>query len=103
MPKSNTRLLLYSLLLVFSTVIVSSAVVNNDLEKIIAGFGLPKSKVQNEDRSSDIPFEASSSVQQNAAIQPMFTTIILGADEEVGCSNNGFTVARFNLCGDSDD
>ena len=103
MPKSNTRLLLYSLLLVFSTVIVSSAVVNNDLEKIIAGFGLPKSKVQNEDRTSDIPFEASSSVQQNAAIQPMFTTIILGADEEVGCSNNGFTVARFNLCGDSDD
>ncbi|RNC89628.1 MAG: transporter [Allomuricauda sp.] len=37
------------------------------------------------------------------APSPMFTTIIQGADEEVGCSNNGFTVARFNLCGDSDD
>ncbi|BFP39553.1 T9SS type B sorting domain-containing protein [Flavobacteriaceae bacterium GF1] len=36
-------------------------------------------------------------------LQPMFTTIIQGADEQVGCSNNGFTVARFNLCGDSDD
>ncbi|MEX0272913.1 MAG: SprB repeat-containing protein, partial [Flavobacteriaceae bacterium] len=31
------------------------------------------------------------------------TTIIQGADEEVGCSTNGFTVARFNLCGDFDD
>ena len=28
------------------------------------------------------------------APSPMFTTIIQGADEEVGCSNNGFTVAR---------
>ncbi len=32
----------------------------------------------------------------------MFATIIQGADEEVGCSVNGFTVSRFNLCGDSD-
>ncbi|WP_027077849.1 T9SS type B sorting domain-containing protein [Maribacter antarcticus] len=34
---------------------------------------------------------------------PMFSTIIQGADEEVGCSVQGFTVARFNLCGDYDD
>ncbi len=37
------------------------------------------------------------------APSPMFMTIIQGADEEVGCSDNGFTIARFNLCGDSDD
>lgn len=34
---------------------------------------------------------------------PMFSTIIQGADDTVGCSVQGFTVARFNLCGDSDD
>ncbi|MFS4415711.1 T9SS type B sorting domain-containing protein [Maribacter sp. 2307ULW6-5] len=34
---------------------------------------------------------------------PLFSTIIQGADEVVGCSVQGFSVARFNLCGDSDD
>ena len=33
------------------------------------------------------------------ATAAMFNTIILGADDQVGCSINGFTVARFNLCG----
>ncbi len=34
---------------------------------------------------------------------PLFSTIILNADEEVTCADNGFTIARFNLCGDFDD
>ena len=33
----------------------------------------------------------------------MFMTIIQGADLEVNCTNDGSTIARFNLCGDSDD
>ncbi len=33
----------------------------------------------------------------------MMPTIIQGADEEVTCTNDGSTVARFNLCGDFDD
>ena len=104
MPKSNTRRLLYSLLLVFSSVLVSSAVLNNDLEEIIASFSISDSK-----EAAKGGIAISKEVATNAkrtgsvAIQPMFTTIIQGADEEVGCSNNGFTIARFNLCGDSDD
>lgn len=31
-----------------------------------------------------------------------FSTIIIGADEEVGCANDGSTVAKFFLCGNSD-
>ena len=38
-----------------------------------------------------------------ALTPPLFSTIILGADQEVTCSDNGFTIARFNLCGDFDD
>lgn len=33
----------------------------------------------------------------------LFATIIQNSDEEVTCSVNGFTIARFNLCGDYDD
>ncbi|MGS0527521.1 hypothetical protein ACU8V7_22410 [Zobellia nedashkovskayae] len=45
----------------------------------------------------------SSTAKKVAAATPMFATIIQNADEEVGCTADGSTVARFNLCGDSDD
>ena len=42
--------------------------------------------------------------QSNAfAAAPMFMTIIQGADDQVNCTNDGATIARFILCGDSDD
>jgi len=34
---------------------------------------------------------------------PMFMTIIQGAEEELVCADDGSTVAKFSLCGDSDD
>ena len=37
------------------------------------------------------------------ATAAMFTTIITNGDESVGCTDNGFTVVRYNLCGDFDD
>lgn len=40
---------------------------------------------------------------KSASAPALFTTIIQGADEEVGCSIQGFTIARFNLCGNFDD
>ena len=103
MPKSNTRRLLYSLLLVFSSVIVSSAVLNNDFEKIIAGFGMPEAQTTGTEELSLVSTSDKTVKEASSSLQPMFMTIIQGADEEVACSNNGFTVARFNLCGDSDD
>ncbi|SFR31376.1 gliding motility-associated C-terminal domain-containing protein [Robiginitalea myxolifaciens] len=47
-------------------------------------------------------FSATSEQFLEPAAAPMFMTIIQNADEEVICSDNGFTIARFNLCGDSD-
>ncbi|MEO0570917.1 MAG: T9SS type B sorting domain-containing protein [Bacteroidota bacterium] len=103
MPKSNTRRLLYFLLLVFSSVIVSSAVLNNDFTKIIDDFSIPKTEASDSENSSTVSTSNQEVNGTLAIMQPMFMTIIQGADEEVACSNNGFTVARFNLCGDSDD
>ena len=103
MPKSNTRRLLYSLLLVFSSIMVSSAVLNDDFEKIITGFGLPKVETAELDGPSSNNTPDNRLNVSALSMKPMFTTIVQGADEEVGCSTNGFTIARFNLCGDSDD
>ena len=103
MPKSNTRRLLYLLLLVFSSVLVSSAMFSNDFSKIIEDFGVPKGESDEVAAPIVNPREDTSQDISSVAFQPMFTTIIQGSDEEVSCSNNGFTVARFNLCGDSDD
>ncbi len=103
MPKSNTRRLLYFLLLVFTSAIVSSAVLNNDFKKIIADFGISKNKASDSENSSSVSLDTKKVNLTSVAMQPMFTTIIQGADEEVSCTNNGFTIARFNLCGDSDD
>lgn len=64
--------------------------------------------VEREDRS-DKQSVFLRNTQQNknvsgAASAPMFMTIVQGgADETAGCSNDGATIARFILCGDSDD
>ncbi|MEM1258413.1 MAG: transporter, partial [Bacteroidota bacterium] len=103
MPKSNTRRLLYFLLLVFSSILVSSAVLNNDAKKIIEDLTIVKNEASELENSSFVSVNNTNFNATTAAMRPMFMTIIQGADEEVACSNNGFTVARFNLCGDSDD
>ncbi|MEJ2163292.1 MAG: hypothetical protein P8X60_08260, partial [Robiginitalea sp.] len=54
--------------------------------------------------SAETHAEASSnSLSPESSALPLFSTIILNADQEVTCSDNGFTIARFNLCGDFDD
>ncbi len=103
MPRKNTRRLLYAVLLVLTSIAVSSAVLRTNIKDVVATFDLfasakessPVAKVA-ENTNLNIASESAT------AFNPMFMTIIQGADEEVGCSNNGFTVARFNLCGDSD-
>lgn len=54
-----------------------------------------KEDFTNSSDSKDLSFEAPAAM--------MFTTIITNADETVGCSDNGFTIARYNLCGEFDD
>ena len=111
LPKSP-RNFLYALLLVLLSVVFTSAIANTDykvldeitaaIKKTISGevtdATLKKSEEFIDTNKSQRDNTATSSVSM-----PMFMTIIQGADEEVGCTNDGSTVARFNLCGDSDD
>ncbi|MEM8506298.1 MAG: T9SS type B sorting domain-containing protein [Bacteroidota bacterium] len=102
MPRKNTRRLLYAALLVFTSIAVSSAVLRTNIKEVVATFDLfnTTSKVA---AGEVVQNTAENGLLANStAASPMFMTIIQGADEAVGCSNNGFTVARFNLCGDSD-
>ena len=102
MTKGKSRALLCSLLLIFSSVLVSSALVKNDFDDIIDSIissVLPKSH----ETTSTTVASSVNMIASSAAFQPMFNTILANADEEVGCSENGFTIARYNLCGDFDD
>ena len=104
LPK-RTRHLLYALLVVGLSVISASAVEVTPLTDLLDRAEtsvlpvVPESKVV----SSESPALPSASLGMAETPYPFFTKIILNADEEVSCSDNGFTIARFNLCGDFDD
>ncbi len=104
MPRKKTRRHLYVLLLVLSSVVVYSAVLRPNYLTFGSVLGMSKEeKTTSSLEKPDLDTKKKDFTEVSNAVAPMFTTIIQGADEEVGCSNNGFTVARFNLCGDSDD
>ncbi len=103
---------LYTLLLILLSVIGSTAIANpkvrvlfeettHVLKEVIGSH----STIANPSRKATvIDSKSKEAVYSNATSNAlMFSTIIQGADEEVGCSVQGFTVARFNLCGDFDD
>lgn len=101
LPHTQRRLL-YAVLLILLSVGTFSAVAKNNIPSL---FNVITSEVEKQDKIV-APKEVTTSYAKTlitAASAPLFTTIIQGADEEVACSNNGFTIARFNLCGDSDD
>ncbi len=112
LPK-KPRHILYALLLTALSAICTSAIANTKVYELIAEVasvldtGSEKSSFI---PTADIPAiheSVVSSVEKDANVSSsanafMFATIIQGADQEVGCSTNGLTVARFNLCGDSD-
>ncbi|MCP4978269.1 MAG: transporter, partial [Maribacter sp.] len=111
LPKSP-RNILYALLLVLLSVVFTSAIANTDykvLDEITAAIKktISKEVTDTDLKNSEKFIDANKSLGHNTATtteaMPMFMTIIQGADEEVGCPNDGSTVARFNLCGDSDD
>ncbi|PIB29946.1 transporter [Maribacter sp. 4U21] len=111
MLSKKPRYTLYTLLLVVLSVIGSTAIANsnvpvlfveavNVLEKAVEKTSSNTNTGEEHTATSNYSFTN----EENSTLAPaMFTTIIQGADEEVGCSDNGFTVARFNLCGDFDD
>ncbi len=112
LPK-KPRHILYALLLTALTAICTSAIANTKVYELIAevasvldtgsekGTSIPTADIPAIHESVVSPFEKDANVSSSANAF-MFATIIQGADQEVGCSTNGLTVARFNLCGDSD-
>ncbi|WP_276166243.1 T9SS type B sorting domain-containing protein [Zobellia alginiliquefaciens] len=108
LPKKTQRIL-YALLLMTFSVVCTSAIAGKKAFNIYAEVASAvkevvsvKSEAANSAKSISTKALKSSTAKE-AAAAPMFSTIIQNADEEVGCTANGFTVARFNLCGDSDD
>lgn len=113
LPK-KPRYTLYTLLLIALSVVGSTAVANSNVkiifdevalafEKAIV-YTIPSETAKISSIKSDLNSSNKAVRSAGASFSaPMFMTIIQGADEEVGCSVQGFTVARFNLCGDFDD
>ncbi len=106
LPKKPKHLL-YGVLLMCISIIGTSAIANTKIHTLITE--LTSAVDITEDNETTVPkvVEKSSDFvkreESKALSMPMFTTIIIGADEEVTCINGGNTVARFNLCGDFDD
>ncbi len=106
MHPSQQRKSLYVVLLILLSVVGSTALADSSINKIFSEVTLAVERVVEkavsketlDSKSKSIPFsKTDSEASIMNAMAPMFTTIIQGADEEVGCSSNGFTVARFNL------
>ncbi|WP_047245822.1 T9SS type B sorting domain-containing protein [Maribacter thermophilus] len=113
MHSKQQRKTLYVLLLILLSVVGSTALADSSINKLLNEVNFVFDKVvdsalsvkSEESNASDSSNSVSKTLVSNKklAMAPMFATIIQGADEEVGCSDNGFTVARFNLCGNNDD
>ncbi len=113
LPK-KPRYTLYTLILIALSVVGSTAVANSNVKILFDEVALVLDKAVStviskettdtaSDKKNNSSFHKTLDSEGYSPSAPMFMTIIQGADEEVGCSSNGFTVARFNLCGDSDD
>ena len=103
LPKQQ-RFTLYALLLIVISVVGTTAIANS---KVATLFEEVSSVIErtisiSETKKSGSTSSAKPIANASMASPAMFTTIIQGADETVGCSVQGFTVARFNLCGDFD-
>ncbi|NJB72246.1 gliding motility-associated-like protein [Saonia flava] len=108
LPK-KTRHLLYAILLIFLSIVCSTAIANNKGYNLFAEItdvmdvavpvnSTPELNTNSEGSTS--PAETINTLVLPS--MPMFTTIILGANEEVTCPNDGSTLAKFFLCGTSD-
>ncbi|MEN1783615.1 MAG: T9SS type B sorting domain-containing protein [Bacteroidota bacterium] len=103
MSGNKTRRLVFVIILAVCSVAVFSAVIRKDLHLNDISFFSSSQGTSNLYQNTATKSNSALNQKLSASQNPMFMTVIQGADEEVGCSDNGFTVARFNLCGDSDD
>jgi gliding motility-associated-like protein len=102
----KTRHLWYALLVVGISIASASAFEFSPLYRLAEAFSAPSPKLSSEavPAALPIPDETPASMGEGFTAAPLlFSTIIQNADEQVTCSDNGFTISRFNLCGDFDD
>lgn len=107
MYSKKPRYTLYALLLILISAIGSSALANSEVRVIFEEATEVIEKVVvalvNESKPSKSKNNLSTTTGSDTmSSASMFSTIIQGADEVAGCSVQGFTVARFNLCGNFD-
>lgn len=103
LPKQQ-RYTLYVLLLILLSVVGTTAIANPKAATFFAEISNVLEKAVSVSTQNNSTSESSNLGSQESTLtaSTMFSTIIQGADEQVGCSVQGFTVARFNLCGDFD-
>ncbi len=103
MLPQKTRHLLYVMLLVLISISGYTVLAKTHARTILANYVSavvePESELEVVDSSQEID-----QVNTSEAFTPvpMFATILNGANEEVVCSNDGSTLAKFFLCGTSD-
>ncbi len=109
LPK-KPRQLLYALILLIFSAIGTTAIANNKVHAIFTEVASAVREVASPEKKEAAKVAPKlkkttllNSAADISAAAPMFATIIQGADGVVTCSNDGATVARFILCGDSDD
>ena len=103
MLPQKTRHLLYVVLLVFISIFGSTVLAKTEVRKIltemVSKVSESEAKTKVETNSTDTNVTKGESL---FASSTMFATIIIGANEEVVCPNDGSTLAKFFLCGTSD-
>lgn len=89
------------------SIVCTSAIANPSVSAFITDVATvideATKETASEDKSSRTSKIRTEKIVNKSLSSPMFMTIIQGADEEVICADDGSTVARFSLCGDSDD
>ncbi|MFH6604995.1 T9SS type B sorting domain-containing protein [Maribacter algicola] len=110
LPK-QPRHLLYAVLLIALSIVCSSAIANIRVYDFLAEITeVLDRKIENNDKStSTSTYDKADNTASNKSLNtkmgasaPMFSTIIQNYDDLTTCANDGRTIARFILCGDSD-
>ncbi len=106
LSKKSRHLLNVILILVFSA-LATSAIANTVIYDFIAEIVINKEPSETflKENFSPNPKKQNTNSFVNikeTSSMPMFTTIIQGADEQVTCADDGSTIAKFSLCGNSD-
>ncbi|WP_405398046.1 T9SS type B sorting domain-containing protein [Maribacter sp. Asnod2-G09] len=102
LPKQQ-RYALYVLLLIVLSVIGTTALANSKVTTLYEEVAHVIEKAVSVSTNNHTTLENKVSPKSSLAALVMFSTPIVGADNTVTCNDNGFTIARFNLCGDFDD